>query len=78
MLSLQCSFWIPASVFLMIKKMTEFFDARTDGYEAHMMENVRSAAVEYKVTAKQDAAAVMTAMKKYWDHGLVPGGCLVQ
>ena len=37
----------------MIEKMGDFFDARVDGYEAHMMENVVGADVYYKETAMQ-------------------------
>lgn len=36
----------------MIEKMADFFDARVEGYEAHMFENVGSADVYYKETAK--------------------------
>lgn len=36
----------------MIEKMADFFDARVEGYEAHMFENVGSADVYYRETAK--------------------------
>ena len=36
----------------MIERMAEFFDARAEGYEAHMMENVVGADEYYRVTAE--------------------------
>lgn len=45
----------------MIEKMADFFDVRADGYEAHMFENVGSADIYYKETAK--CFPVMERMK---------------
>ena len=36
----------------MIEKMADFFDARVEGYEQHMLENVGSAHIYYKETAR--------------------------
>lgn len=45
----------------MIEKMADFFDARVEGYEAHMFENVGSADIYYRETAK--CFPVMKEMK---------------
>ena len=35
----------------MLEKMSDFFEARLDGYDAHMMTNIESAAEFYPFTA---------------------------
>ena len=37
----------------MLEKMSDFFEARLDGYDAHMLTNIESAAEFYPLTAKQ-------------------------
>ena len=37
----------------MLEKMSDFFEARLDGYDKHMMTNIRSATEFYPFTAKQ-------------------------
>ena len=37
----------------MLEKMSDFFEARLDGYDEHMMTNIESANEFYPFTAKQ-------------------------
>ena len=37
----------------MLEKMTDFFEARLDGYDEHMLTSIESAVEFYPFTAKQ-------------------------